>query len=409
MDWITEKLKKGWKWIFGLLIPVALAAPLVLPFSNECQTIKTRIENENYRVRRAVKSQQIPKCVNNGVYDDIQYGVRVEIQSIESIPDGIEVIARGWRNGQQVGFGKNGSVEWERFKIINPPILVPDGTKRSIPDPVFPGQTFLVDNFKEDPNEAIRSVIAHNIKVSGKPGTKIVLGSIGHTSLTVYPDGTNPGTTSMDGGVGDAEGCNSWANTRAGAGGLLETGTIIYAYINAVACSSPNWDVFWRVFTLFDTSAMGSGAVVTAATYSIYGATINDVFSLSIAAIKTAPNSNTDVVTGDYYRNSLPAGDGTRIATADIPVAAWTTSGYNDFTLNATGLAAIQPTGITKFGFITDKDLDNAPPTWAAKVGGARGYSANQAGTTNDPKLTITYTPGEAGGETDAFDDDFIF
>ena len=46
---------------------------------------------------------------------------------IEEIEGGIQIFAQAWNlDGTQVGFGKDGTVDIERFQIINPPILVPD-------------------------------------------------------------------------------------------------------------------------------------------------------------------------------------------------------------------------------------------------------------------------------------------
>src|SRR3989344_2016473 len=59
-------------------------------------------------------------------YTDPTYGVTREIQSVQKIEGGIEILARAWKDGKQLGFGKDGSVEIERFKIFNPPILVDD-------------------------------------------------------------------------------------------------------------------------------------------------------------------------------------------------------------------------------------------------------------------------------------------
>ena len=51
------------------------------------------------------------------------------IQIVEMVPinGGVEVFARAWDStGKQYGFGKDGSVDLERFRIINPTIMVPD-------------------------------------------------------------------------------------------------------------------------------------------------------------------------------------------------------------------------------------------------------------------------------------------
>lgn len=48
------------------------------------------------------------------------------------------------------------------FRFVNPPIRVPDGTKSVATSPM--GDTFKVDNFKEDPNAALLQIVADAIK-----------------------------------------------------------------------------------------------------------------------------------------------------------------------------------------------------------------------------------------------------
>src|SRR3990167_768249 len=52
--------------------------------------------------------------------------VDIEITSITAIEGGVELLARAWENGKQIGFGPDGSVDLERFRFFNPPILVDD-------------------------------------------------------------------------------------------------------------------------------------------------------------------------------------------------------------------------------------------------------------------------------------------
>ena len=52
--------------------------------------------------------------------------LEIEIVKTNLIEGGIEVFARAWRDGNQIGFGADGSVDVERFKVFNPPILVLD-------------------------------------------------------------------------------------------------------------------------------------------------------------------------------------------------------------------------------------------------------------------------------------------
>src|SRR3990167_3637881 len=93
------------------------------------------IQNKSAIEKSRIKSQEIGKLNLTGEYSNFQYGLRIEIISkVEAIEvggsHGIELFAKAWKNGKQMGFGKDGSVEIERFRIFNPPILVddPNGT-----------------------------------------------------------------------------------------------------------------------------------------------------------------------------------------------------------------------------------------------------------------------------------------
>src|SRR3990167_2105288 len=82
--------------------------------------------------RANFKGQEIAKAVISVARTNVKFSgadYDIEIISIKNITDGVEVLARAWKDGEQIGFGKDGSVDVERFNIINPPILIyqPDG------------------------------------------------------------------------------------------------------------------------------------------------------------------------------------------------------------------------------------------------------------------------------------------
>jgi hypothetical protein len=70
--------------------------------------------------------------------------------------------------------------------------------------------------------------------------------------------------------------------------------------------------------------------------------------------------------------------------------SSWSTSGYNDITLNATGLSNINKTGETKYcAREKPHDYDNSTSGASTYRNGI--YFANQTGTTRDPKLVVTH------------------
>ena len=79
----------------------------------------------------------------------------------------------------------------------------------------------------------------------------------------------------------------------------------------------------------------------------------------------------------------------------------FSTSGYNPFTLNASGLTAISKTGITKLGLAEGHDiLENDPGTGNNSLNALGFYMADQTGTANDPNLVVEHDSGVSAGST---------
>lgn len=226
--------------------------------------------------------------------------------------------------------------------------------------------------------------ITEKIGVPGKA-------TIHFLTLTVYPD-PDPETTSVDGdlNVDDITNSTSWAT-------IIAQASSDYALVSDTQCN------FWRaenlgrrvcgrVVTLFDTSALTASATISAATISMYIQAAGGDTSHSVNAnvYTSNPASNTALVTGDYNRSTKWGS--TPLCDTDVNNS--TTKGqYADWALNATGLAAISKTAVTKLGFRTGHDINGTDPTarsyWPV-------YMADQTGTSTDPKLVITYTTNTA-------------
>jgi hypothetical protein len=150
------------------------------------------------------------------------------------------------------------------------------------------------------------------------------------------------------------------------------------------------WESIRRAIHLYDTSALTSAAVISAAVESIYGTAKTDGFTCTpdIDVYTSSPASNTALASGDF--DSLGA---TSQTGSPISYASWNTAGYNDFTYNATGIGNISKTSITKMGKRNvNRDVSNSEPGWVTvTASGLSGYYADQTGTANDPKLVVTY------------------
>jgi hypothetical protein len=216
--------------------------------------------------------------------------------------------------------------------------------------------------------------------------------SFGFATLTKYPD-ANPETNTVDGYVIHlvATAGEAWANVRDGAGTGADDATALDGGVGIYAGTTSNlWRYLIRSIMLFDTSALTSGASISAATFSIYGQNkVNTISASPVVNVYTSnPASDTALVGGDY--DSLGT---TPFCDTGITYAGYSTTGYNNFALNADGLAAISKTGISKFGTRDSVyDVGNTPPTWgSAQEFRFYMYFADQGGETNDPKLVVTY------------------
>lgn len=212
--------------------------------------------------------------------------------------------------------------------------------------------------------------------------------NLGFDSLTKYPD-ANPESTSVDGHVRRSVASETFGTIRAGAGTNSSDTETEATIARLVASSTSNqYSQMRRAIFLFDTSALTAEATISAATLSLYGsAKSNGLGSPTLDIVSSTPVSSTALVNADYAQL------GTTVF-SDIAYASFSTSAYNDMALNASGLAAISKTSISKFGTRIGWDTDNSfGGVWASTADTYfQAYFADQAGTTNDPKLVVTYT-----------------
>jgi hypothetical protein len=215
-----------------------------------------------------------------------------------------------------------------------------------------------------------------------------------HYPFTVTDSQTfYPGSSAVDGEAYVNQKDESWASLKAEYGtGKTDTGTTSYALEFQSTSTSNQWSTLQRGIYLFDTSALGSDAVVTAAALSFYGQNKFDQIGnlgLSLQVYSSNPASNTSLAAGDF--TTL----GTSALSTAMPYADFSTSGYNDFALNSSGLAAISVTGVSKLGTREPTyDTGSSVPAWASsKYEGFIVYTSEQ-GTGYQPKLVVTYTTG---------------
>ncbi len=335
------------------------------------------LKNKTVTEKADIKGKEIAKIDFSGKYKS--NGIEIEIISIKSIKGGVEIFARAWKDSRPVGFGKDGTIEIERFRIFNPPVLVDDtnGTiiRKGGVDKIT-GETKPDRKLREDPVEAIQQTIIHNVKVVGLKGDKIVKGKVGNTTSTFYPD-AGSGSVTVDGRVYSITSAN-WATIRSQIPGDGATTTETIESFGITGTTS--WDQFIRLIFTLDTSILSTD-IINSAIFSLYVTAIPanpETFSL----VGSTPAVNNNLAVGDY--NQLQS---IKFAT-DVPLNI--VSSYNDWTLNTTGISAINKTGVTAFGVLSSEDNDNTEPAILAYK--AQIYFADQTGTASDPKLVVVHS-----------------
>ena len=212
-------------------------------------------------------------------------------------------------------------------------------------------------------------------------------------TLTVYPD-PNPESTSVDGYAYRSFTNSTWAALRDGAGTTAnDSASLFVAYFNS-GSTSTRWNILLRGFLLFDTSA--AAGTVSAATLSVEGNLKSDSLGITpdINVYASAPASNTAIAAADFQNISRAA-----FSTA-ITYAAYALGSYNDFILNASGIANVDTAGVSKFSAQNaNYDVADAAPAWiGSKTTSLSAKNAETAETTSDPKLVVTYTTGPPEG-----------
>ncbi len=198
-------------------------------------------------------------------------------------------------------------------------------------------------------------------------------------------------------------GTNTWDNVHdktslGGSDNVGDTATTGFIYTRYRTTGS--FYTINRVFFPFDTSGLPDDATVTAATLSVYVTEDRDnhtTGSNTIGVVESQQASDTALAGTDFDNCGDAVDNPTELATRKT-LGSIGSGAYTDFTLNASGLALISKTGYSSFGMRTGWDMDDSPPTDDQGAGSGLGiYFSDQTGTTNDPKLIVTYTEAAGG------------
>jgi hypothetical protein len=208
------------------------------------------------------------------------------------------------------------------------------------------------------------------------------------TTTTYYPD--NP-TAKVDGILLENTSA-SWATTRASSvanGGFDSTGATDNN--NCRSGQTPSNFAIGRYIALFDTSGIGDTDTINSAEFGnwIVSKSNGDNDGDDVChLVSSSPASETALVAEDFDQvGGTSFGSG-----ADY--TGMSTGAYYTITLNASGLANISKTGTSKFGTREGHDMNNNAYNGGASTNNLyTTYFVEQAGTANDPYLTVVYSP----------------
>lgn len=231
------------------------------------------------------------------------------------------------------------------------------------------------------------------------------------TISTFYPTGDNDDMTLR---APEYAASQSWDFVRDHAGWNNADATTSAAFIayGVEGASNIGWDRMQRTQILFDTSSIPDGDDLNSAYLGLlfyegeasagaYGEGANwSEAQRSIVVTAGSTASDTAVVTGDYdaIKGATKWSAGfvsTKDSTASTSTSgAWNDNAYAQIDLNATGVAAVNKTGVSKLAVQCLADVDDDEPTTS---GTSQQHvlmlwsSANTSGTSSDPKLVVNH------------------
>lgn len=223
-----------------------------------------------------------------------------------------------------------------------------------------------------------------------KEKTKVVLSNIAYAAIGT----TKFAPTNGDGYVVYSSSA-TWATVHDAANGTSAS----YTFSSNVAAStgkivSGNYTIS-RYYSPFNTSALPDNYTAISAKMCIYVTAKengdNDGQDY-INVYKTLQSSYSTLTVSDYSLSTKWA-TSTALATA-IDIGSISTSAYNCWSLNSSGIAVISNTSTTPLGLLEGHDVENAAYAGANNTNNSITVrTVNYTGSTYDPYLEITYSP----------------
>lgn len=202
----------------------------------------------------------------------------------------------------------------------------------------------------------------------------------------------NPGASAVDGYVWRSVASEAFSTLRNNAGTNSDDSNTVASCRLLASATTNEYSLLERIVTLFDIGAIPAGSTIDSVNYRLYVESQDTGLTLSGYVVDSSgPASDTALAAGDYN----VAGWADTAHSDVIAPGSVTTSAYNTWVLNATGIALVQTAldgdGIVKLGLRVNNDLANSAPSWSSSAV-ARVLVTTVEGS-NDPELVVTYTP----------------
>ncbi len=175
---------------------------------------------------------------------------------------------------------------------------------------------------------------------------------------------------------------SNYATAQGASTGAASTGEV-YVEVGQFFSDSTYW--VYRAVVFFATGDLPDNATVAIATLGLYGYADQSDTDFDVTVVSFA---GSQPPVGDDYNDFGTTSYGT------LSTSGFTVGAYNFITLNAAGRAAINRRGNTALGMRSSRDISATTPTGKEYV---FLYSADEAGTGKDPKLTVVYYAPRGG------------
>lgn len=191
-------------------------------------------------------------------------------------------------------------------------------------------------------------------------------------------------TTAVAGGDGNVyiDAGGTWANVKAQVTGTADASVDPVNVYTGNLGGGTNRSI-GRMFIPFDTALLPVGAIISALTITVTCTAVLGASTFDI--VESTQADPTSLVGGDF--DAIPGATGTMTSFSSLAIS---TTGAKVFTLDANGIANINPGGYSLFALVENHDVTNTDPGLASDYRISVNTSNNgTAG--NRPTLEVTY------------------